>query len=201
MYMTKKYLDFYYLCTYAIILLVIFLGVLWWKSTHKIIEGSVFDIVDDTVLSVATGAKDDILNSPVGSLLSVSSDMDILFPENLVRNRNTGKAKSESGSYASTNEKILAETVDIKNDACNSKFPMKSEFIDDICLKDNPEINTKCKGLSNSNCSITNCCIFLNGNKCVSGGENGPTYLTEDGVDVITKYYIYKNKCYGNCDI
>ena len=212
MYIIKKYLDFYYLCTYAIILLVIFLGVLYWKSTHKIIEGYIFDIVDNTILYVASSVKDDISNSPVGSFLSVSSDEDILFPENLVKNRNTVKksagrgtfagAGADSGSYASTNEKITAERIYIKNDACNSKFSMKSDYINNICLKDNTEINKKCMGLSKSNCTLTNCCIFLNGNKCVAGSYNGPTYLTEeDGRDIIAKSYLYKNKCYGNCNI
>lgn len=61
-----------------------------------------------------------------------------------------------------------------------------------------------CNELSESNCNSVDCCVFLNSNgtnKCVAGGADGPTFLTDDsgkGLD-IEKYY-YKNKCYGqNC--
>jgi len=91
----------------------------------------------------------------------------------------------------------------ITTDACNVSSLTQSDYSDDICLNhsgDNVELNKKCNALSLNNCSIPNCCILLNGVKCVAGNINGPMYLTENGMDIDSQYYFHQNKCYGNCE-
>lgn len=60
------------------------------------------------------------------------------------------------------------------------------------------ELNKKCQALTKENCNVTSCCIWLNGEKCVSGNDLGPTFLTDEKNNKINiDYYYYKNKCNG----
>lgn len=58
------------------------------------------------------------------------------------------------------------------------------------------DIDKKCQTLSDKNCSLVNCCVFLNGEKCVGGTSAGPTYLSVNGENVDVRYYRHKTKVY-----
>lgn len=55
----------------------------------------------------------------------------------------------------------------------------------------------KCKKLTPENCKKVDCCILLNGAKCVSGGRDGPNFFHEDKKVGDDYYYYHKDKCYG----
>ena len=78
-----------------------------------------------------------------------------------------------------------------------------TKFGDGFCQTagTNPEtLNNKCNTLTSESCNQTDCCIFINGNKCVAGDANGPTITTDvNGNDIDYAYYSYKNQCYGSC--
>jgi len=59
------------------------------------------------------------------------------------------------------------------------------------------DIDKKCKTLSDKNCSLLGCCVYLNGEKCVGGTSTGPTYLSENGENIDVKYYRHKTKVYN----
>jgi len=87
----------------------------------------------------------------------------------------------------------------IIGDNCSTQSLLSSEYESDICsdyIGDYQTIDKKCKLLSNTNCSLTNCCVLLNGNKCVAGNVNGPTYLTDQGNQIDFNYYMYRGKTY-----
>ncbi len=65
---------------------------------------------------------------------------------------------------------------------------------DDFCTKSS---KSSCEKLTDKNCNKTSCCVLLNGIKCVSGSEDGPTFKTNKGEKVSVDYYYYQNKCYG----
>ena len=56
----------------------------------------------------------------------------------------------------------------------------------------------KCKKLSKSNCKQVDCCVLLNGAKCVAGNSQGPSFQTDTST-AGNDYYYFKNKCYGKC--
>ena len=77
-----------------------------------------------------------------------------------------------------------------------------SDFSDGLCEKhsDEPhEIEEKCKALTEDNCNSTSCCVWLNGEKCVSGNRHGPTYHTDGDKDIDVSYFHHKNTCTGDC--
>lgn len=54
-----------------------------------------------------------------------------------------------------------------------------------------------CNKLSKTNCMNTNCCVSINGDKCVAGDKHGPTYRTKNRKRIDIDHYYYKNKRYG----
>jgi len=59
------------------------------------------------------------------------------------------------------------------------------------------ELELACNDLTESNCADTSCCVYSHG-KCVAGGVNGPTYLTDKEGKLITRdSYYYQGKFYG----
>ena len=71
----------------------------------------------------------------------------------------------------------------------------KSFQYSDSCL----DLNNKCENLTSANCKLTDCCVLVNGNKCVAGNSQGPTFLTnQDGSKINMDYYYYQGKCIGN---
>jgi hypothetical protein len=62
-------------------------------------------------------------------------------------------------------------------------------------------LDKSCGKLTKNNCNSTTCCVFTSNNKCVAGGENGPTFNTHsNGKTKELDYYYFMNKCYGiNC--
>ena len=93
------------------------------------------------------------------------------------------------------------DTSLILTDGCSKKSILRSEYEEDICKKyagDYKTIDSKCKSADKDTCNLLNCCVLLNGEKCVAGSANGPSYLTDQGNTIDYKYYYYKNKCYGD---
>lgn len=70
--------------------------------------------------------------------------------------------------------------------------------------KDSPiEKENSCNVLNPGICASTDCCILLNGKKCVSGNEYGATQKANYSDYLLgnVEYYYYQGKCYGNCPI
>ncbi len=61
-------------------------------------------------------------------------------------------------------------------------------------------LTSKCSTLNSDSCNATNCCIWVNGKKCIAGNEKGPTIPMGSSATVDADYYSYKYQCYGNCN-
>jgi hypothetical protein len=83
----------------------------------------------------------------------------------------------------------------------NKKSQNRTEsYVESLCNGTPAEIESKCSKLTVNNCKLANCCVLLNGKKCVSGSNTGPTFLTDDkNNDIIFDNYYHKDKCYGKC--
>ena len=87
-----------------------------------------------------------------------------------------------------TNENKVIENLDSMADAfCKTEEGSQME------------LNNKCQQLTNKNCSLTSCCVLLNGEKCVAGSSRGPTFNTDkNGKSKPFDYYYWQNQCFGN---
>ena len=63
-----------------------------------------------------------------------------------------------------------------------------------------PGLNVACKGLTDENCSSSSCCVLVqgqNGNTCMAGGINGPTFKKDASGNMISMdAYYYEGKHY-----
>ena len=113
-------------------------------------------------------------------------------------------AKKNQDKKKIDNKKIDKKSTVVKTGAVVATTSTKeSNNVKGFCdpTKFTPsDINNKCGQLSKENCNVTGCCVYLNGNKCVSGDKNGPTFLSNGKGKLLNiDYYYYKNQCYGNC--
>ena len=102
---------------------------------------------------------------------------------------------SEVGPNANANAN---ETLSIpENDLSQNLSDITGESLCSIYASKPEELNNKCGELTEKNCNSTSCCLWLNGQKCVSGSANGPTFRTTGGKNIDIKYYSYKNNLVG----
>jgi hypothetical protein len=99
-----------------------------------------------------------------------------------------------------TNKKIIQvvniEALTTKKEAPDTSINLN--HISDFCKNSSDSLKKSCAKLTRKNCNATTCCVMLNGEKCVAGNKDGPTFKTESGKDITVDYYYYQNKCYGN---
>lgn len=95
------------------------------------------------------------------------------------------------------NDDLQVESVTSADPNKDLSYSYESSFcrVGDNNLED---INKRCKKLTKKKCTSVDCCILLNGNKCIAGNQQGPSY--DDDIDTAgNDYYYFKNKCYGKC--
>ncbi len=102
----------------------------------------------------------------------------------------TGAISSETGAIeviSSQKDDLTTNLGDITGESLCSIYASKPE-----------ELNSKCGELTEKNCNSTSCCLWLNGQSCVAGNANGPTFRTTGGKNIDIKYYSYKNNLVGS---
>ena len=179
--------------------LLIFLGILWLKINNGVREGNV----------EARALSTNILNS-VNTQLQASgidvSSYTAALPGAIDQITNLIKDSAELNSAGGTGQgpPDLSAVIDTTG---SDHYPSKSfltgnKISDGFCktYTTPTELIQKCGALTPENCNQTDCCIVLNGSKCVAGNEQGPTVqVDENGKDIDYAYYSYKNNCYGSC--
>lgn len=73
------------------------------------------------------------------------------------------------------------------------------EVIQDNNNHDHKALHDTCTTHSKQACKTASYCVLLDGESCVGGNRQGPSYLTKNGNKVDYKYYYHKHKCYGKC--
>lgn len=99
---------------------------------------------------------------------------------------------------SSTDGENLVKTVVIEGmeDKYKTMPKLEDAFCEPSANSSLIDIDKKCQTLSDKNCSLVSCCVFLNGEKCVGGTSSGPTYLSVNGENVDVNYYRHKTKVY-----
>ncbi len=99
-----------------------------------------------------------------------------------------------------SNKKKTIETLQNSTSAINSTpdTTINTDLFADFCKINLGSLKEACSNLTNKNCNKTPCCVVLNGEKCVAGSKNGPTFKTELGKNINIDFYYFQNKCYGD---
>jgi len=83
---------------------------------------------------------------------------------------------------------VTIETFDDNNDSHSEAF----------CKKYQPQphkLREHCKNLGVRGCHVPRCCVLLNGEECVPGDRNGPSFRTHFGEAINAKYFYFQGKC------
>jgi len=89
------------------------------------------------------------------------------------------------------------ESVHAADPASDMKTSSKGSFCTST-PNDKSELERKCGKLTKANCKTINCCVLLNGAKCVTGDEHGPTFASDHSSEKPgDDYWYYKKNCYG----
>ena len=60
-------------------------------------------------------------------------------------------------------------------------------------------LDESCGKLTQNKCNDTSCCVWTSEDKCVAGGQDGPTFNTNaSGKTKQLDYYYFQEKCYGD---
>jgi hypothetical protein len=82
----------------------------------------------------------------------------------------------------------------VKNDI---EIGVGSENLCSLYSSQPMKLNEKCGSLTEGNCNVTSCCVWLNGKSCVAGNANGPTFRTNKNVPIEILNYSFMGKLSG----
>ena len=133
-----------------------------------------------------------VLNIFIGVIIIIAL---IIFIE--ISNLNLNHEPSNKKVVQVVNIEALTSNKD-KEKAEPPNTSINLNPISDFCKNSSSSLKETCAKLTKKNCNSTTCCVVLNGEKCVAGNQDGPTFKTESGKDISVDYYYYQNKCYGN---
>jgi len=182
---------------------LIFLGILWLKCNSGIREG--LDPSASGDVAAMQALSTDILNDVNSRLMAGGIDTATITASlpGFIDQINDMVTK-EAGVFTTTTAPVDLNTVIDTTE--RDKYPGKSfftgsKFSAGFCPNNSDRTKgDQCKLLTTENCNQTDCCIVLNGSKCVSGNADGPDVKVDDkGRDIDYAYYSYKNECYGSC--
>lgn len=183
------------------VILVIFY---WWKNKNTLIEGNLLDDIQERINTgdqKTTSGVNYVFGKVLSALDVKKKDRTPLWNDNLSTYKDLGEMNDNVANlYAPRDVSNLEQ--DVINDNCSKKSLLKSEYAEDICEKymgDYQTINEKCRSLSDRSCTLTKCCVLINGNKCVAGDKNGPSLITETDENgnknqLLYEYYVYQGQ-------
>ena len=183
-----------------IIGVLIFLGVLWLYKNNKIREG--IDPPDpETLKEFAKDANQRMANIGLTppSMDQLNNMFDIIG----------GVVASEA--TAAEARAVARATADAITPAVNTVQPLLTpltfftgnKFGDAFCQmygSNYTNLSNQCAALTSESCNATDCCVWVNGKKCMAGDKNGPTVPMGSSATIDADYYSYKYQCYGECN-
>jgi hypothetical protein len=182
-----------------VILLFLILGVLFLNNFFTIREGK------DITPEEADGLTKDIESTVKQKMEAAGVPYDspdrtdllqsltTIMETEIARSTQSANASAAAAQKTSSAENTVAPII------IDNSFFIGNSFSDVFCNKyTGAQLENKCADLTEDNCNITDCCVFVNGVKCMAGSATGPKNTGSFKAD--TDYYLYKYQCYGNCD-
>jgi hypothetical protein len=80
----------------------------------------------------------------------------------------------------------------------NSEIPIRGAAFCENYRGSSNSLNEECMKLTKRNCLSTSCCVYTSEDKCLAGGQGGPTFNSDiKGKTKNLDYYYYQDQCYG----
>lgn len=180
-----------------IILLFLILGIIFLKSFFTVREGINPDEAGALVKDIKSTINEKMSEAGVPYDMPDTSD---LFNSltNIMEVEVARETQRASANAAATQNTTPAQNTVVPIIIDNSFFK-GNKISDAFCDKyrGTSQLGEKCESLTEDNCNLTDCCVYVNGSKCMAGSAAGPTNMP--GVTKDSDYYFYKYQCHGNC--
>jgi hypothetical protein len=204
---------------HIVLILIIFLGiiVIYKNYTQKYTQNNNIKegltpagepepyLISPTEANALAGDIESTVNSKLtaaGVPTTVTSEMSAIFNqlnELVVKEVSFSRDKEDSIVFQDKNTPVQ-NTVNL-SPLMDTTFFKGVKFSDSFCEMYNStnktELNEKCSILAPESCNSTDCCVLVDGKKCVAGNENGPYMISNNTTDY--DYYLHKYNCYGDC--
>lgn len=181
------------------IILFLFLGVLLYKNIFTVREGISAGRAKGLVGRIENNMKQEMAAEGVPyDAPDTAGLLDQLT--NLMITENAYNQEDIKASFAATQAEIIGPAANtVKPVLMDNSFFIGNKFSDVFCAKygGTAQLENKCAKLSADSCNLTDCCVYVNGTKCMAGDAKGPSNITAMTTD--TDYYSYKYQCHGNC--
>jgi len=182
-----------------IILLFLILGIIFLKSFFTIREGK--DISPEEAKALGEDIQTSINQkmAAAGVPYTAPDTTDLFKQLTNLMDVQVGKEAERANASADAAQNTTAAQNTVAPNIIDNSFFMGNKFSDAFCDKyqGTSQLGEKCESLTEDNCNLTDCCVFVNGNKCMAGGANGPSNIP--GVAKDSDYYFHKYQCHGNC--
>ncbi len=191
-----------------LIVIILILGVLFFNKLYTYKEG--FD--ENTKVNITPAQAESVGNDITSTINQklASAGIPTVPPENTsqifqelkdIMKKEVGHRRARASSVLSRGtpggaDKIISPAGNtIKPTLIDNSFFRGNKFSDSFCelYSGTSKLNDQCATLSEDSCNLTDCCVFVNGTKCMGGNAKGPNIRTD------TEYYLYKYQCYGDC--
>ena len=202
---------------YIVILLFLILGVLFLNNFYTIREGNDpnakkkdpekkqkdLTAAEAQALSKDIGkSQDDIKNKleKAGVPVEMPDTTGILDQLTDLFKMETARSTERADAEAAAAQNTSPADNTVPPNIIDNSFFLGNSFSDVFCNRyAGTQLENKCSELTEDNCNITDCCVFVNGTKCMAGSARGPKNTPAFKTD--TDYYLYKYQCYGNCEL
>jgi hypothetical protein len=192
--------------------IIIILGIVWLNKNYINKKEGLADIqeVGSNIMNYATSQMATLSGDNQASIDNAINQMNSILSKEVdsISDAPYAEVSDSSGVVIDTTPEVCTDpnSANCTSSALfvgqNKSFFSGTTFSKGFCQTygNNPmKLNQQCNRLTAENCNATDCCVFLNGAKCVAGSQDGPLFTVEDGQDVDYAYYSYKNTCYGSC--
>ena len=179
-----------------VIVIILILGVLFINEIFTIREGA--DITAESVKSLGGEIKQSMDAAGVPESASNTSELFNQLTNLMVQETSYQNAKANATAEAEKTTPLAGNTI--APTLTNNSFFMGNKFSDPFCAmySGTSKLNEQCSALTEDSCNLTDCCVYVNGTKCMAGNANGP--IDNSNFKIDADYYLYKYQCYGNCN-
>jgi hypothetical protein len=182
-----------------VIVIILILGVLFLNNLNTFREGA--DVTAESVNKLAGEIDQSMDNANVPKSASDTPYTKDLFKQlTVLMDQETAYQTAQANATAEAEKITPLAGNTVAPTLTNNSFFMGNKFSDPFCAmySGTSKLNEQCSVLSEDSCNLTDCCVYVNGTKCMAGNANGPTDKSNFKND--SDYYLYKYQCYGNCN-
>ncbi len=184
-----------------VIVIILILGIFFFNNLRTFREGAE-EMTAEKAEALATDITSTISQkmSAAGATYTAPDTKDLFKQLKALMTQEAAYQRAQINATAEAEKTTPLAGITVAPTLINNSFFPGSKFSDPFCglYSGTAKLSQQCNALTEDSCNLTDCCVYVNGTKCMAGDAKGPTNIA--GVPTDSDYYLYKYQCYGNCN-